>query len=331
MVTFAMPPFFVRPWDRPRPRLQPPLADFSGVYQGRTYFGREVHGLTFILEEGKSDEWMLAFNPDYAGDFDGEMQRGRVARYVLLPFQAETWKREFPLFFRPDGTGWLRESWNREDIEFEHDLSLHEWLEAPASLIFPFAAELFKREIAPKLEYLGWPKDRDLVLDFRGGTRKELSDIIGNALALEPNVRRETSIARATYATESPFFRAGFFVVKAQQQEVELWFDESTGERLILPWKHDGLHLSQRFWNLCDLAVDQITPMGHYFDFNDRGAGRLSESPHYREFSLQFIADKLPSEEKAREWLKNWLQQIGADTYILNENQVATFEGRSRE
>ncbi len=326
-----MPPFLVRPWDRPRLRLHPPVADFSAVHSGKTYFGREVHGLTFFVEEGKSDEWMLAFNPDYEGDFEGEMARGRVARYVLLPFQAETWRRprEFPLFLRPDGTGWLRESWNREDIEFSHDLSLHEWLEAPASTIFPFAAELFKREIAPQLEYLGWPKGRDLQLEFRNGTRGELTEIVRHILALEPNVRGANGIIRATFACESPFFRVGVFTVEAQHKEVELWFDENTGERFILPWKRDGLRLSKRFWKLCDLAVDQITPLGYYFDSNDKGAGRLSESPQERKISLQSISDKLPSSDEARSWLVQWLARIGADASILEEESVETFEARS--
>ncbi|RYX82567.1 hypothetical protein EON83_18520 [bacterium] len=324
-----MPPFFVRPWDRPRLRLHPPRADFTAQYNGKAYFGREVHGLTFFLEEGRSDEWMLAFNPDYTGDFEGEMKRGQMARYILLPYKAETWSREFPLFLRPDGTGWLRESWNREDIEFSHDLSLHEWLEAPASAIFPFASELFKREIAPQLEYLGWPKGRDLHLEYQNGTRAELSDIVSYILALESNVRGEIRIIRATFESESPFYRAGVFTVQAQQNEVELWFDEENGERLILPWKHDTLRLSKRFWTLCDLAVDQITPLGHYFDSNDKGAGRLSESPQPRVFSLQFISDKLPSEAEAHQWLKNWLAKIGADEAVLGEDAVETFEARN--
>lgn len=326
-----MPPFFVSPWDRPRLHLHPPVADFAAQHNDKTYFGREVHGLTFFREEEKSNEWLLAFNPDYEGDFEGEMARGRLARYVLLPFQAETWWREFPLFLRPDGTGWLRESWNREDIEFAHNLSVHEWLESPASAIFPFAGELFTREIAPRLEYLGWPKGRDLPLDFRGGTRGQLSEIVRHILAMEPRVRGEVRIIRATFATESPFFRTGVFAVQAQQKEVDLWFDEATGERFILPWKQDDLRLSKRFWTLCDLAVDQITPLGHYFDFNDKGAGRLSESPHERVFSLQFIADKLPSPDEARAWLTNWLATIGADTGILEADVVETFEARSRD
>ena len=326
-----MPPFSLLPWDRPRPRLHPPLADFARVHSGKTYFGREVHGLTFFVEEGKSHEWMLAFNPDYAGDFEGEMQRGRVARYVLLPFQAETWRRKFPLFFRPDGTGWLRESWNREDIEFSHDLSLHEWLEAPASSLFSFASELFGREIGPRLEILGWPKGRDLMLEFRGGTRAGLSEIVRHIMALEPRVRGEAGLIRATFASESPFFRAGVFAVQAPPKEVDLYFDEATGERLLLPWKSDGLRLSKRFWRLCDLAIDQITPLGHYFDNNDKGAGRLSESPHERVFSLQFIAQKLPSPEEGRAWLRNWLSAIGADTGVLDENDVETFEARNRD
>lgn len=324
-------PFLIRPWDRPRPRLHPPLPNSVHEFGGKTYETRERHGLTFVRESGRSDEWLLAFDASYRGDFEGEMRRGRMARFVLLPFQAETWRREFPLFFRPDGTGWLRESWNREDIEFEHGLSLHGWLESPASAVFPFAAELFKREIAPKLEELNWPKGRDLAIEFAGGTKAQLQTIVGYALALEEAVRGSRKLIRATFQTESPFFRAGVFIVKAERGEVETWFDERDGERVRLPWERPALGLSNRFWQLCDFAVNQITPLGYYFDFNDKGAGRLSESPQPHQFSLQFIADKLPSSDEARVWLQDWLLQSGADASLLNDEEIAEFEARSRD
>ena len=322
--------FPIRPWDRPRPRLATPRAEFSLEHAGRTYFGRARHGLTFLLEAGKSADWMLAFEPG-AADFAGELARGRVARYVLLPFEAETWRREFPLFLRPDGTGWMRESWNREDIAFNHDLSLHEWLEAPAHSLFPFAAGLFTREIAPKLEALGWPKGRDLALEFGGGTRAGLLKIVGNALALEEAVRGSGRIIRATFQSESPFFRAGCFAVQAERGEADLYFDEASGERFRLPWKRPTLRLSRRFWLLCDWAIDAIAPLGHYFDTTDKGAGRLSEAPQPRVFSLQFLADKLPPPDDAHAWLAGWLDRIGGDTRALEENFIADFEARSRE
>lgn len=328
--TQKVPPFLVRPWDRPRPRLHLPLADFSLQHNGKTFFAKEKHGLTFLREDGKSDEWLFAFNPD-ATDFAEELRRGRIARYVLLPFQAETWRREFPLFLRPDGTGWLRESWNREDVEFDHDLSLHEWLEAPATSIFPFASELFQREIAPKLEMMNWPKGRDVEFDSAGETRAQLQEIVRHALALEGAVENSGQIIRATFQSESPFYRAGCSVVKAQRGETKTWFDESNGERVRLPWERPNLRLSNRFWALCDYAVDVITPFGHYFDYNDKGAGRLSESPQPREFSLQFLAGRLPSKEEARVWLTDWLGLIGGDTAVLDDDLIADFEERSRD
>ncbi len=326
-----MSPFLIRPWDRPRPRLHPPLPDAVHPFGGKTYELRAKHGLSFVRETGRNDEWLLTFDASFKGDFAGEMKHGRPARFVLLPFEAPTWRREFPLFFRPDGTGWLRESWNREDIEFAHDLSLHEWLEAPASSISPFASELFKREIAPQLEALNWPKGRDLTLDFQNGTRAGLQEIVRHALALEEAVRGSGKIIRATFGSESPFFRAGVFAVQAERGEVDLWFDESSGQRVRLPWKRPTLRLSNRFWQLCDFAVDCITPVGHYFDTNDKGAGRLSESPQPRVFSLQFIADKLPSSDEARLWLGEWLGSIGGDVAVLEDDLVADFEERSRD
>jgi len=340
-----MSPFLIRPWDRPRPRLHPPLPDLVEEWGGKIYELRARHGLTFVRERGRGEDWLLAFDASYDGDFQAAMNRRRVARTVLLPFESETWKREFPLFFRPDGTGWLRESWNREDIEFSHDLSLHEWLEAPAPSIFPFASGLFERELAPKLEALNWPKGRDLPLEFAGGTRRELETIVSHALALESAVEDSGKIIRATFQAESPFFRAGCFVVQAQRGEIDLWFDERPasqfplsndkreefGARFRLPWKRPTLRLSNRFWTLCDFAVDAITPLGHYFDYNDKGAGRLSESPQRRVFSLQVLADKLPAPDQSRSWLEEWLQRIGGDIAVLEDDEIADFPARSRD
>jgi len=361
-----MSPFLIRPWDRPRPRLHPPLPDSVEEWRGKIYELRARHGLTFVRERGKNDDWLLAFDASYDGDFGAAMNRGRMARYVLLPYAAETWRREFPLFSRPDGTGWLRESWNREDIEFSHDLSLHEWLEAPAPSIWAFASGLFERELAPQLEALNWPKGRDVPLEFEGGTRAGLQEIVSHALALESAVEDSGKIIRATFQLESPFFRAGCFTVQAQRGEIELWFDERPasqsllsnengrerpppqpsaasgrgsefsereefGARFHLPWKHPTLRLSNRFWTLCDFAVDTITPLGHYFDSNDKGAGRLSESPQPRVFSLQFLADKLPAPDESRHWLEAWLGRIGGYTKVLDDDEIADFPARSRD
>lgn len=226
-----------------------------------------------------------------------------------------------------------------------HDLSLHEWLEAPAPSIWAFASGLFERELAPQLEALNWPKGRDVPLEFAGGTRAGLQEIVSHALALENSVEDSGKIIRATFQSESPFFRAGCFTVQAQRGEIELWFDERPasqlplsndkgeefGARFRLPWKHPTLRLSNRFWTLCDFAVDTITPLGHYFDSNDKGAGRLSESPQPRVFSLQFLADKLPAPKASRKWLEEWLQRIGGNASVLDDDAIADFPARSRD
>ena len=82
---------------------------------------------------------------------------------------------------------------------------------------------------------------------------------------------------------------------------------------------------------LCDLAIDVTTPTGIYWDYHNEGRGRLGETPHARDFSLQFIADKLPPRAEARHWLAAWLHQIGADAEILDWNEIEVFEERERE
>ncbi len=82
---------------------------------------------------------------------------------------------------------------------------------------------------------------------------------------------------------------------------------------------------------LGDLAIGVAPPSGIYWDYHDEGRGRLSETPHARDFSLQFIADKLPSHAEARSWLAAWLHRVGADEEILDWNEVERFEEREKE
>ena len=360
-----LPEFNLRPFDAPRPRLHIPRADFVVESGAKTYLARAANGLLFLRDLARnSADFTLAIaepipNFDGAGLapssnlVDGEISRweagaspatempaiqnwarerlnsSHVARYVLLPFQGEHLFREFPMFFRPDGTGFCRESWNRDDYAFDHDLSLHDWLEAPAPSLYASAGEIFRREVAPQLSNARLPADRNHALTFGNGARADLRAVLLHAFALEKLDRN--GILRATGQSETTFDRAGFWAARGEGGEVEIWFDRETGQRCRLPWKTDSLRLSRRFWMLSDLAIDVTTPTGIYWDYHDEGRGRLSETPHARDFSLQFIADKLPSHEEARRWLATWLHQIEADAEILNWSEVEVFEEREKE
>lgn len=335
-------PFALRPFDAPRPRLQTPRADFLIESGAKTYLARAANGLLFLRDVKRDDaDFTLAIGAPMP-DFDeleiqtwarGQIECGHVARYVLLPFQGEYYFREFPLFFRPDGTGFCRESWNRDDFAFEHDLSLHDWLEARAPSLYGNAREIFRREVAPQLANARLPADRNHAMSFGAdsldNSRADLRAVLLYTFALE-NIGR-VGLIRATGQTETTFNRAGFWAARGEGGEVEVWFDRLTGQRLRLPWKADSLRLSRRFWMLGDLAIDVTTPTGIYWDYHDEGRGRLSETPHARDFSLQFIADKLPPREEARGWLHDWLTEIGADKTILDWDETEAFEERESE
>ena len=332
-----LPEFTLRPFDAPRPRLQTPRADFVVENGAKTYAARAANGLLFLRDSNRDNaDFTLTIGapiPDDEADIQAwareQLGRGCIARYVLLPFRGEHLFREFPLFFRPDGTGFCRESWNRDDFSFEHDLSLHDWLEARAPSLYGSAAEIFRREVAPQLSNARLPADRNGALTFGDGTRADLRAVLRHAFALEKidNI----GLIRATGQSETPFNRAGFWAARGEGGEVEVWFDRQTGQRFREPWKPDTLRLSRRFWMLGDLAIDVTTPSGIYWDYHDEGRGRLSETPHARDFSLQFIADKLPSRDEARSWLATWLHEIGADEGILNWNEVEEIETRESE
>jgi len=354
-----LPEFILRPFDAPRPRLQLPRADFVIESGAKTFLARQANGLLFLRDANRNDaDFTLAIGapipmagltsssnresvfaprleedaspaPDIQQWATEQIQSGNVARYVLLPFAGEHYFREFPLFFRPDGTGFCRESWNTDDFPFEHDLSLHDWLEARAPSLYASAGEIFRREVAPQLSNARLPADRNHGLTFGQGTRADLRAVLRAAFALEKIAN--AGLIRATGQSETTFNRAGFWAARGEGGEVEVWFDHTTGQRFRLPWKPDSLRLSRRFWMLGDLAIDVTTPTGLYWDYHDRGRGRLSESPHARDFSLQFIADKLPPRAEAREWLAQWLNEIGADSAILDWDEIEVFEEREME
>lgn len=331
-----LPEFTLRPFDAPRPRLQIPRADFVVESGAKSYLARAANGLLFLRDTNRNDaDFTLTISAPIP---DGQkiqhwareqLASGHVARFVLLPYQGEHFFREFPLFFAPDGSGFCRESWNTDDFLFAHDLSLHDWLEAPAPLLYASASEIFRREVAPQLSGARLPADRNHALTFGDGTRADLRAVLRAAFALEriDNI----GLIRATGQSETTFARAGFWAARGEGGEVEVWFDRETGQRFRLPWKPDSLRLSRRFWMLSDLAMDVTTPTGIYWDYHDEGRGRLSETPHARDFSLQFIADKLPPRAEAHAWLAAWLHQIGADESILDWDAVEVFEERELE
>ena len=330
------PEFTLRPFDAPRPRLQTPRADFSIESGAKTYLMRAANGTLFLRDLKRNNaNFTLAIGEPIPDDEDiqqwahQQINTSHVARFVLLPHRGEHYFREFPLFFRPDGTGFCRESWNTDDYAFEHDLSLHDWLEAPAPSLYASASEIFRREVAPQLSNARLPADRNHALTFGNGARADLRAVLRAAFALE-NIGNN-GIIRATAQSETTFDRAGFWAARGEEGEVEIWFDRETGQRFRLPWKADSLRLSRRFWMLCDLAIDVTTPTGIYWDYHDEGRGRLAETPHARDFSLQFIADKLPPRAEAHSWLSTWLLQIGADAEILDWSEIEAFEEREME
>lgn len=320
-----------------RPRHSPPRADLVVSINAKSYFLRLENGILHFREAARDQsEWTFAIsqipdeNADLQAFFRENIALGNVARYVLLPFRGEVLRREFPLFLSADGTGFCRESWNCDDLPFSHDLSLHQWLESPASALFAACEEIFKREIAPQMENLSFPAHRNVSLGFENGSRADLSQVLSRVLALETQLESE-GIVRATCQSESFASRAGFYEVSQGFSRVETRFDEQNGERFRLSWKNPTLKISRRFWVLSDWAVDVFTPRGVLWDYLDKGAGRLRENPHAREFSLQFIVSKLPVPDESRDFLRKWASQfwpLQTVEAVLNDDQIAEFEAR---
>jgi hypothetical protein len=317
--------FDLKPWDRTRPRLRPPLADCVVEHGGKTFGLRAQNGLLFFRDQ--SDQratWAIAsplpneieHDPTHFEAFwRREFERGQVARY-LVHFHSYL-ERAVPLFLLGDGTGWCREGWNRDDIAFSHATSMHDFLEGSDEVLkgnlFDVEAQL-EEKLAQMPFPDGTPMGDDGRVEWLCGSLEELERVAGWICTLETALWKPGAASvELDIATENQFARAHVDGVSLHTPTEHLWLsfycDELT-DALSLSGDGEKLPLSRRFWTLFDLALDLNTPSGIHWEYHDYGQNRTADEPHAHLISLEFARPAIEERAQARVQLRRWLAPL---------------------
>ncbi len=318
--------FLLAPWDRNRPRVHPPLADSVVAIKGKNYGLRAQNGILFFRDAANREKtWAIAapLTAELEGDVAGreaffrrEFERGNVARYLVhLDSYLE---RTVPLFFRGDGTGWCREAWNRDDIPFSHSVSMHVLMEGSDKAITDDMGDV-QSQLEGQLANMDWPadvkwSDGEEGVEWLCGSREGLEEVLGWVCDVEGSFWEGRNIedVQLTVASETPFSRAYISQVEvgraAKRDELSLEADMQSDEVSVSYGFEAHPMPSRRFWTLCDLALDENTPIGTYWEYHDYGMGRCADGPNPIWIYLTLGAPTEEQIEVARAQLRAWLQ-----------------------
>lgn len=341
--------FDLKPWDRNRPRVHPPLAERVIEHGGKTFGLRACNGILFFRDQSEPDKtWAIAspLAPEIEGDkpqFEAfwrrEYERGQIARVVVPLVKLHIFNaRQIPLFLRGDGTGWARESWNRDDIAFSHRLSLHEWLEASDEVLLSQLREV-ENSLEEKLSQMSFPpetQDEDAgdQIEWACGSHDELEQVIEWACALESRLweREEVLRVQVEIAAENAFARAHLSCIRflngRNKEEDSTDFETASAtdeltfvEQHVYEESPEGWQTmtnqtkppflpSRRFFRLLDLALDQNTPLGLMWQYTDQGAGRCADAPRAPTFSFDIPRLKTKNQAQTGQTVRKWLREV---------------------
>lgn len=337
--------FDLKPWDRNRPRRNPPLAHCVVAHGGKTFGLRACNGILFFRDQNDAAKtWAIAspLPPEIESDpahFEAfwrrEFERGHVARYLAPLVLLHIFnKRQIPLFLRSDGTGWARESWNRDDVEFRHRVSLHEWLEGADDTLLGELGEV-EDQLEEQLSGLDRPREETNEdpeqIEWACGSQNELEQVMGWACALETKLWERAAILRVQveFAAENSFARAhlsrlrfldgrnrvedssGYETASATDALTfvpeHVYEDSSEGWQTMTGQTKTPFLPSGRFFRLLDLSLDQNTPLGLGWQYTDQGAGRCADAPHAPTFYFDIKRPPGDGASRAAQALRGWL------------------------
>ena len=159
------PHFWLIPWDKQRWRQHAPSAQRIVLLQDHSFLLREQNGLLFFRRETETEVTYTVAAPR-SDELQGRLE-GWDNWFVSATFRAKSrysWakveaftERAFPLFFRADGSGWCRESWNQTDIPFQHDLTHHDWMMLSEDRLREYFMKIYRGQIRPALDNTWMP------------------------------------------------------------------------------------------------------------------------------------------------------------------------------
>ena len=299
---FPLPPF-----DIEHPNRTAPVADFVGYWKQEAWLCRVCNGiLHFRRAEHEGFSPIFAVAPPLSTDleeapdlwpllWEEAMSTQRFARFVLFPYRG-SFDRDFPFYLGLDGSGWMRELWNRDDCAFQGGFSRTLAQFGQDDDLLSSVEEIFNETVLPWLEKQVPPAPMDDAdVEWLCGSLEELSRVARAICALEPLfLHRETKL---WFFAETAFTRA------------HLWRGA--------PQPHTSQsQLSKRFWTLMELALDFNTPTGIYWEYHDQGAGRAAYSPHSASFRIEVFAASNHERVEAVLFLREWLRDKAAPDEI---------------
>ncbi len=230
-------------------------------------------------------------------------------------------ERTYTLFFGPDGDGVLREAWNRDDIEFNWTWPGGNTQSAVRDGDFGefrvLAKTVFFEQLWEKLS--DWSEDKDrarrtylnIEPQFLSGSEDELKRLLRLFACTDPVLSASRAPIEFDLVPESAYARASLRGVSATG--VSSWHGRDWDEH---PDDDDHVHLKWRgtLWpglarmqELVELALDENTPCGMWWEYSDNFAGRVSHTPDASTLDFKFDAPTQHERIEARLQLREWL------------------------
>ncbi len=314
--------FALFPWDRKRPRGRVPQSNHTLEWNGQTYGLRAKNGLLFLRAVGDAKTWIVAtpLKKEQQADVENfpiiaraALESGDIARFVMAfdPYL----ERGLALFFRNDGSGFCRESWNCDDFPFEHGVTERSWKQDADEVLAAHISILGEQFLyEPMSEMYG--HDRR-VLEWICGSREQLEELAHWICWSEPALWVENYELELSIRSENEFSRAcveglwwenggpngedyfGWTFYRDQlTDELE---SASRSDNPLLP------ALTVRWSQLFDLAFDENTPVGLDWEYRDYGSGRCANEPYSEEITFKVPTPSDEQQIEARRALREWL------------------------
>jgi len=317
-----LPPFPISPLDDGKPPSRVPVASARVEVGGENWLLRPCNGLLFARRESQNEgDWTFAASKPLADDDVSAKRLGElwgdalankeVARFVL--FYSEAISRELPLFFAEGGIGWMREFWNRDDFPFEWNVGSEKEgvLTRQMDEFKQLCDEVYiKCLMMPLFE---WDENHPTEPSYKGeplhflcGSQEELERLCRLICLSDGLIALSQTSIGVEVDSENGFTRAAlrrieFGTVEFERENVcdrrfmqreSEWYDDPPPDNLL---------------RLFNLAIEENTPLGLNWEYNDSFSGRASHTPEPETLDFTFPPPSMHEHLEARLQLREWL------------------------
>lgn len=316
------PPFPISPLDDGKPPSRVPVASARVEVEGENWLLRPCNGLLFARRESRNEaDWTFAASKPLADDDVSAKRLGELWSHALanqeiarfVPFYANRIGRELPLFFAEGGVGWMREFWNRDDFEFAWRTNNGQWgiLTRPIGEFRAACGKIFAKYLLSPLD--DWNDDhpdepayRDEPLHFLCGSQEELERLCRLICLSDPIIRQSQTPVYASILSDNGFMRAHLEMLKfGELVFICNYFGRNPTMRAEPEWYREPP--SPQLLRLFRLAIEENTPVGVSWGYNEIGSGRASHTPMPETLDFSSPPPSMHEHLEARLQLREWL------------------------